>query len=133
MRFAYWLPVDRHGLSDLAMTRLERNGSEHTIVIARRTRGRRGNPLHAIDAFRQFSSFTGPSRSPRADALAMTRCVGMVVCGSVISRSLSLRGENASERRGNPSCPGGGGRVCLFAYWLTVDRHGLRPRDDNMG
>ena len=72
MRFAYWLPVDRHGLSDLAMTRLERNGSEHTIVIARRTRGRRGNPLHAIDAFRQFSSLTGSQWIATGYALAMT-------------------------------------------------------------
>ena len=23
-------------------------------------------------------------------------------------------------------------RVCLFGYWITEDRHGLRPRDDNM-
>ena len=22
---------------------------------------------------------------------------------------------------------------CLFAYWFTVDRHGLRPRDDKIG
>ncbi|MDA8990387.1 hypothetical protein N9H45_02510 [Opitutales bacterium] len=29
---------------------------------------------------------------------------------------LSLRGGNASDRRGNPSCLGGRGRVCLFAY-----------------
>ena len=27
----------------------------------------------------------------------------------------------------------GSGRVCLFAYWFTVDRHGLRPRDDKIG
>ena len=38
-----------------------------------------------------------------------------------------------SERRGNPSCLGGDGRVSLFAYWFTVDRHGLRPRDDKVG
>ena len=50
--------------------------------------------------------------------------------GSV--HNLSLGGGNGSERRGNPSCPGGGGRVCLYAYWLTVDRHGLRPRDDKV-
>ena len=39
--------------------------------------------------------------------------------------SLSLRGGHASDRRGNPSYLGGEGRVCLFAYWITVDRHGL--------
>ena len=26
----------------------------------------------------------------------------------------------------------GRGRVCLFVYWFTVDRHGLRPRDDKV-
>ncbi|MFL2929349.1 MAG: hypothetical protein ACJZ72_12315 [Opitutales bacterium] len=35
---------------------------------------RRGNPLHAIDAFRQSGSLPAPSGSPRAYALAMTRC-----------------------------------------------------------
>jgi len=25
---------------------------------------------------------------------------------------------------------GGRDRVGLFVYWFTVDRHGLRPRDD---
>ena len=35
-----------------------------------------------------------------------------------------------SEGRGNPSCLEERGWVCLFAYWFTVDRHGLRPRDD---
>ena len=24
-------------------------------------------------------------------------------------------------------------RFCLFACWFTVDRHGLRPRDDKVG
>ena len=43
------------------------------------------------------------------------------------THSLSLRGGNESDRRGNPSCHEGSGRVCLFAYWLTVDRHGHTP------
>jgi len=30
-----------------------------------------------------------------------------------------------SEGRGNPSCLEERGRVCLFAYWFTLDRHGL--------
>ena len=46
---------------------------------------------------------------------------------------LSLRGGSESERRGNSSGLGGHGRGCLFAYWFTVDRHGLRPRDDKVG
>ena len=46
---------------------------------------------------------------------------------------LSLQGGNESEGRGNPSWLEERGRVCLFAYWLTVDRHGLRPRDDKVG
>ena len=71
--FAYWITVDRHGLSPLAMKRSERNGgvqfgSNTIFVIARKER---------------------------------------------------------SEGRGNPSCLEGRDRVCLFAYWLTVDRHGL--------
>ena len=46
---------------------------------------------------------------------------------------LSLRGENASEGRGHPWWLGVCGRVCLFGFWFTVDRHGLRPRDDKVG
>ena len=46
---------------------------------------------------------------------------------------MSLRGGSGSGRRGNPSCLEEGDRVCLFAYWFTVDRHGLRPRDDKSG
>ena len=39
------------------------------------------------------------------------------------STILSLRGGNASEGSGNPSSLEGRRRVCLFAYWITVDRH----------
>ena len=46
-------------------------------------------------------------------------------------RSLSLRG-GLQVRRGNPSCLEGRDRRMRFAYWFTVDRHGLRPRDDKM-
>jgi hypothetical protein len=46
--------------------------------------------------------------------------------------SLSLRGGSGSEGRGNPSCLGGRVWVCLFVFWFTVDRHGLRPRDDKV-
>ena len=67
MRFASRLTVDRHGLSALAMTRLERAPSEHNFVIARKERSEgRGNPLHAMEAYGQYGSFTAPSGSPRA-------------------------------------------------------------------
>jgi len=38
---------------------------------------------------------------------------------------LSLRGGSASDRRGNPSCPGGWAAGCMFGCCFTVDRHGL--------
>ena len=38
---------------------------------------------------------------------------------------LSLRGENASEGRGNPSCVEGRCSTCLFVLWFTVVRRGL--------
>ena len=41
--------------------------------------------------------------------------------------------RRTTGRRGNPSCLGGRVRGCLFGYLLTVDRHGLRPRDDKGG
>ena len=47
-------------------------------------------------------------------------------------KTLSLRGENASKGRANPSWLKVDGRVCLFACRFTVDRHGLRPRDDKV-
>ena len=40
--------------------------------------------------------------------------------------------RRTTVRNSNPSCLGGCGRVCLVDYCLTVDRHGLRPRDDKM-
>jgi hypothetical protein len=36
-------------------------------------------------------------------ALAMTR--GKEVCNLITIHTLSLRGENVNDRRGNPSCP----------------------------
>ena len=79
MRFPYWFPVDRHGLS----------------------------------------------------ALAMTRWWGMTWAVRV-HHTLSLRGgseaRDAAIHRVSKEAYG-----CRFAYWLTVDRHGLRPRDDKTG
>ena len=57
----------------LAMTRLIRTRSAPTYVIARRTIVRRGNPLHAIDAFRQNVSLSGSQWIATGCALAMTR------------------------------------------------------------
>ncbi len=37
------------------------------------------------------------------------------------------------EGGGNPSWLEVCGRICLFGFWFTVDRHGLRPRDDKVG
>ena len=73
------------------------------------------------------------SGSPRASALAMTRVVRNEVCGSITACSLSLRGGNESDRRGNPSCPGGGGRLVSSltgSQWIAT---GIRPRDDKSG
>ena len=53
--------------------------------------------------------------------------------GSVTLRSLSLRGESEADDAAIHRVSRGRGRVCLFAYWFTVDRHGLRPRDDKVG
>ena len=61
---------------------------------------------------------------PRDDKIGK----GMVVC-----TTLSLRGGNTSERRGNPSCLERMRTICLFASWFKVDRHGLSPRDDKIG
>ena len=64
------------------------------------------------------------SGSPRAYALAMTRVVRNEVCGSITACSLSLRGGNevsdAAIHRVSRERT-----TCLFAYWFTVDRHGL--------
>ena len=43
---------------------------------------------------------------------------------------MSLRGGSGSEGRGNPTACNGHVRIIPFAHWITVDRHGLRPRDD---
>ena len=55
------------------------------------------------------------SGSPRAFALAMT------------THTLVIARRERSERRGNPSYLEGDDPVSLFAYWFTVDRHGLTP------
>jgi hypothetical protein len=42
----------------------------------------------------------------------------------------SVIARRTTVRRGNPSCLEGRVRGMRFAYRFTVDRHGLRPRDD---
>ena len=81
MRFPYWFPVDRHGLS----------------------------------------------------ALAMTRCVGDDMGGSVTPHPLSLRGGSGARDAAIHRVSREGDRVLRFAYWSPVDRHGLRPCDDKTG
>jgi hypothetical protein len=71
--------------------------------------------------------FPTHSGSSRAFALAMTRWKGME-CAVRLQHDFVIARRERSERRGNPSCPGGGGRVCLLAYWFTVYRHGLSAR-----
>ncbi|MDC1005116.1 hypothetical protein OAQ34_05785 [Opitutales bacterium] len=75
----------------------EKNNMSNCFVIARRTIGRRGNPSCLEGRERLVSSLTGSQWIATGSALAMTRCGGMVVCGSVTTRSLSLRGRNGSD------------------------------------
>ena len=49
-----------------------------------------------------------------------------------VCTTLSLRGESGARDAAIHRVPGVCVRVCLFAYWLPVDRHGLRPRDDKI-
>ena len=64
-------------------------------------------------------------------ALAMTRCEVMQ-CAVRLQHALVIARRERSERRGNSSCLGGDDPGSLYASWSTVDRHGLRPRDDKM-
>jgi hypothetical protein len=69
---------------------------------------------------------TGISQCPRDDnTLFATDESAAVHHGPVIAR------RERSEGRGNPSCLEGRVRRVRFVYRFTVDRHGLRPRDDN--
>jgi hypothetical protein len=44
-----------------------------------------------------------------------------------------LRGENEVTDMAIHRVAEVDGRGCLFAFWFTVDRHWLRPRDDKVG
>ena len=83
------------------------------------------NPPHLMNAFGEFCVLNGSQRIATGLRSRDDKVVGKDGVGSVTTRSLSLRGESASEGRDNPSCLGEGGRVMWFACWRTVDRHGL--------
>ena len=55
--------------------------------------------------------------------------LGEFVNQGLRERSVIARSEK-SERRDNPSTPQGRDRTIRFYYRLTVDRHGLNPRND---
>ena len=57
---------------------------------------------------------------------------GNAVSGSVTTRSLSLRGKSEARDAAIHRISEDASRFCLFACWFTVDRHGLRPRDDKV-
>ena len=134
--FAYWFTVDRHGLRprDYKVGEGCPRDDNTLFVIARRPSKRPTRQSIVSRATRStclFGYWFTVDRHGLA-ALAMTRSGEDAVCGEKCSvradnhiHSLSLQGGHASDRRGNPSCLGGEGRVCLFAYWITVDRHGL--------
>ena len=89
------------------------------------------NPLYATLVYRLIRSFcedqwiaTGISQCPRDDK------GGGVKARDDNALSVIARRER-SEGRGNPSCLEGRLQGMRFGSWLTVDRHGLRPRDDN--
>jgi hypothetical protein len=82
----------------------------------------RGNPLYAMGAYGQYGLLTGSQWIATSFALAMTRPKGIRVCGSVTTRSLSLRGGHASDRRGNLSCLGEGSddfKIDHIMYWYV--------------
>ena len=109
-------------------SRETRNSSS---VIARSDQGEgRGNPscLEVCGRGLRFASWITVDRHglrPRDDNTRIaTIRESALPHDSVIARS------DQGEGRGNPSCLEVCGRGLRFASWITVDRHGLRPRDD---
>ena len=72
------------------------------------------NPPHLMNAFGVFCVLNGSQRIATGLRSRDDKVVGKDGVGSVTTRSLSLRGESASEGRDNPSCLGEGGRVMRF-------------------
>jgi hypothetical protein len=100
-----------------------------TAVSLRGATNGRDAAIHRVSkyAYGECGSVTGSQWIATPFRLAMTRREDALPHGSVIARS------ERSEGRGNPSCLEGRVRGMRFAYWFTVDRHGLRPRDDKAG
>ncbi|MEJ6620588.1 MAG: hypothetical protein QNL93_01425 [Opitutae bacterium] len=43
-----------------------------------------------------------------------------------------MQGKSEARDAAIHGVPGVSRMTCLFGYWFTVDRHGLRPRDDKV-
>ena len=100
---------------------MERNSSEHNLSL-RGESGASDAAIHRMQWARKdnYGSLTGSQWIATGYALAMTRPKGIGVYGSVTTRSLSLRGGSASDRRGNPSCLGEGSddfKIDHIMYW----------------
>ncbi len=109
---------------------------KHTLfVIARRERSEgRGNPSCLEGTQTSLSlRFQVHSGSPRAFSPRDDKMGSGFLCMSLNTHFLSLRGGSGARDAAIHRVSRGRKRVCLFAYKLTVDRHGLRPRDDKMG
>ena len=108
----------------------EKNNMSNCFVIAKRTIGRRGNPSCLEGRERLVSSLTGSQWIATGSALAMTRCGGMVVCGSVTTRFCHC-GERA-ERETRQSIVSRGRRTSLSARILvhSGSPRAFSPRDD---
>ena len=91
--------------------------------------GARDVAIHRIsrETIRLVCSLTGSQWIATGYVFAMTR---LEWTGS--EYNFVIARKERSEGRGNPSCLGGDDPVSLFVYCNTVDRHGLRPRDDKM-
>ena len=91
--------------------------------------------IHRVprDPYGGCGSLTGSQWIATGYALAMTTRYLRQTKVLRYTTLVSLRGGSVSEGRGNPSCLEGRVRRVRFVYWFTVDRHGLRPRDDKGG
>ncbi|MDC3335964.1 hypothetical protein OAV71_05595, partial [Opitutales bacterium] len=107
--------------------------SHINLVIARSEQSeRRGNPMGVMEALGECCSLAGTQWIATGFALAMTRWWSDTRYKPVTTRFCHC--EERAERETRQSIVSWKTRTsCLFAYWFTVDRHGLRPRDDKIG